>query len=1105
MLASILLACAANSFLQPAPASDLAQSEPKPATVLVEPESFTDRGGWVVDQQFMDLMGSPFVMAHGLGEPVQDAVGSTRLPAPGEYRIWVRTRDWVAPWNAPGAPGRFEVKLNGQTLNTQFGIEGAAWHWQNGGVVELPTDVEITLHDLTGFNGRCDAILFAQDTTWQPPDDGKELAKFRSSQHGYSHYPPDVGDFDLVVVGGGIAGTSAAISAARLGLHVALIQDRPVLGGNGSSEVRVWPEGHTNQQPYPRVGDVVSELVRKKGGGDGNSKNAHVYDDQRKLKLAQAEPNLTLMLNQRVNSAVTDRTFSSARQGEGDNQRRKIYSVIAQHTITGERLNVRGDMFLDATGDGVLGAIVGADFEMTHEGHMGASNLWNVGATSKNEYQLLCECEDPEDPLSLNFDKSDQPAPFPRVPWAVDLKDKNFPGRGGGGNPLGQLGAWFWESGFDMHPIDDMEQVRDLNLRAMFGAWDVLKNVEELYPNHRLKWAAYIAGKRESRRLMGDMVLQGDDFRNSTPFEDAAYPCSWHIDLHFPHKSYFDDKEADPFISDYTREGKWKYKSPYWAPYRTLYSRNVSNLFMAGRNISVTHEALGAVRVMRTCGMMGEIVAMAASICKKHDTDPRGVYQNHLDELKALMTTGIGPAKPKPNVVLIIADDQGYADLGFTNTLIDVFTPRLDQLASEGIYLPNAYATSPICNPSRVGMITGRYQQRWGNYYYGGGQGIPDEVVTLPERFKAAGYATGYFGKVHTGGPDRKPDAPGFPLNWGFDRFYGTTTGGRTHYLHHSKAAVEEYGKAARQMMVAPMWDDDQQIEFDGFTTEAFGSKAREFIATNKEQPFFAVVAFNAVHNFAWQLPKAELEARGLEEFPDWDPATQDYMEWYKGVHRRAWPEGRKYYLAQLDCLDREVGRIMDQLNELGLDENTLVIYTVDNGGCVPDWADNTPLSGSKYHLLEGGTRTPTILSMPGTLPAASTNSSVFSALDIGPTICKIAGLPYKDDAFDGQNMFLVLQQNNHAADRDLHWDCGWQWSVRSGDWKLMVTENEKRAKGSADFEQVDVRMGVHLYNLADDPIEEYNLAEENPEQVQRLRELHFAWRNSIGQPLTPQ
>jgi arylsulfatase A-like enzyme len=142
---------------------------------------------------------------------------------------------------------------------------------------------------------------------------------------------------------------------------------------------------------------------------------------------------------------------------------------------------------------------------------------------------------------------------------------------------------------------------------------------------------------------------------------------------------------------------------------------------------------------------------------------------------------------------------------------------------------------------------------------------------------------------------------------------------------------------------------------------------------------------------------------------------------------------------------------------------------------------------------------------MPGTLPAASTNSSVFSALDIGPTICKIAGLPYKDDAFDGQNMFLVLQQNNHAADRDLHWDCGWQWSVRSGDWKLMVTENEKRAKGSADFEQVDVRMGVHLYNLADDPIEEYNLAEENPEQVQRLRELHFAWRNSIGQPLTPQ
>jgi arylsulfatase A-like enzyme len=1089
MLASTLLALLAFPITQ--------------SVVMVEPESFADRGGWVVDQQFMDLMGSPFVMAHGLGEPVQDAVGQVQLPGPGEYRVWVRTRDWVAPWSAPGQPGRFELKLNGVTLNTLFGVEGAAWHWQNGGVVELPPEVEVALHDLTGFNGRCDAILFSKDLTWQPPDEGEALADLRESLTGLGSEPVDGGHFDLVVVGGGIAGTSAAISAARLGLQVALIQDRPVLGGNGSSEVRVWPEGHTNQQPYPRVGDVVAELVRKKSAGDGNSKDAHVYDDLRKLDLARSEPNLTLMLNQRVNDAKFA-THLELNQGTDNAYQTKIVAVQAQHTQTGQRTLVVGNYFLDATGDGVLGAIVGADFEITHTGHMGASNLWNVGATSKNEYQLLCECEDPEDPLSINFDKSDHPAPFPRVPWAVDLKDKKFPGRGGGGNPLGQLGAWFWESGFDMDPITDMEQVRDLNLRAMFGAWDVLKNVDGLYPNHRLKWSAYIAGKRESRRLMGDLVLQGDDFRNSTPFEDAAYPCSWHIDLHFPHKSYFKEKEADPFISDYTREGKWKYKSPYWAPYRTLYSRNVSNLFMAGRNVSVTHEALGAVRVMRTCGMMGEIVAMAASICKKHKTNPRGVYENHLDELKALMESGVGPAKKKPNVLLLIADDQGYADLGFLQRMDDVSTPRLDQLAAEGVYLPNAYATSPICNPSRVGMITGRYQQRWNNFYYGGGQGIPSEAITLPERFQQAGYATGYFGKVHTGGPDRKPEAAGFPLNWGFDRFYGTTTGGRVHYLYHSKEAVQSYGKAARQMMVAPMWDQDQQVEFDGFTTEAFGAKAREFIASTKDQPFFAVVSFNAVHNFAWQLPKKELEARGLEEFPDWD-GEQDYREWYEGVHRRAWPDGRKYYLAQLECMDREVGRMMNQLEELDLDDNTIVIYTVDNGGCVPDWADNTPLAGSKYHLLEGGTRTPTIWRMPGTLPSGRVSFGVHSSLDFAPTLCQIAGIPHKSTAFDGANQLGILQGSQSAGKRVLHWDTGWQWSVRDGDWKLMVTEDPKRAQGSANFEQVGVRMGVHLYNLKEDPSETKNMAEKMPTKVAELTERHRQWRREIGQPLQAQ
>ncbi|MEM8944677.1 MAG: FAD-dependent oxidoreductase [Planctomycetota bacterium] len=606
----------------------------EPTTVLVETESFEDLGGWVVDQQFMDLMGSPYVLAHGLGVPVADCSTTVQLPAAAKYRIWVRTRDWVAPWSAPGAPGRFHLVINDQTIG-EFGTEGANWHWQDGGVHQLPKQLEVRLSDLTGFEGRCDAVLFSKDVSWRPPNDKAALAELRAQQHGWREPGPGK-SFDLVVVGGGVAGTSAAITAARLGLSVALIQDRPVLGGNGSSEVRVWPEGGTNLQPYPRVGDVVSELIRSKGKGDGNAKAARVYDDQRKLDLARAEPNLTLLLEQRVNAA--NRSDS------------RIQSVIAQHIRSGERTRVRGRWFLDSTGDGVLGALVGADYEEAPKDNMGFSNLWNVGETEQNESQIACLCEDHEE-LDLSFTLAESPQPFPRCPWAIDLSERPFPGRQRyaerwrqSKTPLDDVGGWFWESGFGKDPIQDAEWIRDLNLRAMYGAWDALKNVDKLHSNHRLKWAAFVAGKRESRRLLGDLILDGSDFRDSIEYPDAAFPCTWAIDLHLPHKDYADAGDENAFISWATVAGgdEYRYAGPYWAPYRCLYSRNIDNLFMAGRDISVTHEALGAVRVMRTCGMMGEVVGMAASICKENRCDPRAVYTTHLAELKSLLEVGAG-------------------------------------------------------------------------------------------------------------------------------------------------------------------------------------------------------------------------------------------------------------------------------------------------------------------------------------------------------------------------------------------------------------------------------------------------------------------------------
>jgi hypothetical protein len=601
--------------------------------VLLEAEQFQDPGGWVVDQQFMDQMGSPFLLAHGLGEPVRDAVTSATFSAPGQYHLWVRTRDWVAPWKAKGAPGRFQVLLDGHPAAVTFGTEGAQWHWQDGGMVRVEKQTRVALHDLTGFEGRCDAVLFCSDANFQPPNELSELAKFRRNTLSLPAEPADGGQYDLVIVGGGIAGTAAAVTAARLGLTVALVEDRPVLGGNGSSEVRVWPEGKINQQPYPRVGDVVAELVPEKTKTDGNAHDAAIYADERKLAVVRAEPNITLLTEERVNEV-------EAKDG-------LIRSVVAQSTRTGRRMRLRARLFADCTGDGVVGFLAGADFEESKDDHLGASNLWNVRDADSAKDLLQCECKD-TNALSGAVTLADRPAPFPRCPWAIDLTDKPFPGRAARGkkapaSPSANLGGWFWESGFNRDPIADVEWMRDQNFRAMYGAWDALKNVDKLYPNYKLGWAAFIAGKRESRRLLGDVILAADDFRTNRAWPDGAFPCSWAIDLHKASAKFESGHAGEEFIAQSTvSDKKYAYKGPYWAPYRCLYSRNIGNLFMAGRDISVTHEGLGPVRVMRTCGMMGEVVGMAASLCKDYDTAPRGVYQAHLAGLKKLMTRGAG-------------------------------------------------------------------------------------------------------------------------------------------------------------------------------------------------------------------------------------------------------------------------------------------------------------------------------------------------------------------------------------------------------------------------------------------------------------------------------
>lgn len=584
----------------------------KSPALLLEAAQFQVKGGWVLDQQFMDQMGSGFLLAHGLGRPVADAVAKVSFPETGTYRLWVRTRDWVAPWKTPdtpkskraqGAPGIFKVLINGKPVETTFGKRNAEWHWQDGGSIEITEkDVELSLHDLTGFAGRCAGVFLTKDSVLVPPNKGEALQAFRREWHGYSKEPEEAGNYELVVVGGGMAGTCAAVKAARLGVRVAFIQDRPVVGGNNSSEVRVWLQGAKGGPRVKKLGHVLAEFEQKKWAHYGEENQAELYEDEKKLDIVQAEENIAFFPSYRVNQVET--------------RGKRIVAVVAENIETGRCLRFTGQHFADCTGDGCVGYLAGADYDLTIEdGHMGRCNLWHTRDTGKA-------------------------SAFPRCAWALDLTGKPFPGRDSarGGSQdqhsaLLSLGGWYWESGFYHDPFAKSEYLRDWNFRAMYGAWDCLKNVDRVYPTRRLAWAAYISGKRESRRLLGDLVLNKDDVTKPIEYDDGLVPTGWKIDLHLPHPAYEAGFEGDAFIA---KAHFTPCPLPYYVPYRCFYSRNIDNLFMAGRCISVTHEALGTVRVMRTGALMGEVVGMAASLCTQHRVNPREIYTQYLPELKQL-------------------------------------------------------------------------------------------------------------------------------------------------------------------------------------------------------------------------------------------------------------------------------------------------------------------------------------------------------------------------------------------------------------------------------------------------------------------------------------
>ena len=571
--------------------------------MLIEAESFRERGGWLIETQSMPTMGSAYLMAHGMGIPVADAVTETELPA-GNYTFWARTRDWTKVWGRGKPAGRFTLNVNGVPLETTLGTGGSEWSWQRAGSITLPGGkVTLALHDLTGFNGRCDAIYITSGD-----DIPREDADFRREITGMTVQDADE-EFDLIVAGGGMAGTCTAIAAIRSGLRVLLVQDRSMLGGCNSSEVRVSLGGVPHAAPYPNIGNVVAEIGPIMGSG-GTYAAEYYEDNRKKMAFELSKPDRWKLL---LNTAVVDL--------ERDGNR--ITAVITRSCIDGSETRYRAKLFADCTGDGTLARMMGCE---TMYGTEAESDYGETLAPKEASNEVMGQ--------SVLWLSSDTGAysDFPEVDFGIEITDENVLYVKGG--------DWEWESGQYRNQATEAEYIRDYAMMAIYANWSYLKHHSARkaeYANRKLDWVSPIGGKRESYRVIGDYVLTQNDIEEKREHADATAAITWDIDLHYPDPKYI-HTAPDPYRSCAYHRGIGE---PYPVPYRCLYAKDVCNLFLGGRIISCTHVAFAAVRVMRTLGQLGEVIGMAAAVCKENDCLPRDVYTTHFEKLAERMRAGV--------------------------------------------------------------------------------------------------------------------------------------------------------------------------------------------------------------------------------------------------------------------------------------------------------------------------------------------------------------------------------------------------------------------------------------------------------------------------------
>jgi len=411
---------------------------------------------------------------------------------------------------------------------------------------------------------------------------------------------------DITVIGGGLAGVCAAVAAARLGRSVALVQNRPVLGGNSSSEVRVWVCGATGHgvNRYARETGIMGEMFVENQyvNPDGNP---YLWD-MVVLETVRSEPNIQLFLNTDVHEVEAD----------GPEDRRRIHAVTGWMMGSERRIRFESRIFLDCSGDGLIGFLAGAKYRIGREAR---SEFGERFAPKEADHVTLGS--------TLLFYTKDAGHPVKYIPpsFAKDITKTPIPLK----RVLrsGDSGCHYWwiEWGGELSTLYDNERIRDELWAVIYGIWDYIKNSGKFdADNMTLEWVGSVPGKREYRRFIGDYILTQQDIEEQRIFEDAVAFGGWSIDLHHPKGMYSEEYTTLHSNSD----------GVFQIPYRCLYSVNVENLLFAGRNISATHVAFGATRVMATCAVLGEAAGTAAALCVEHGETPRGIYRNRLRELQ---------------------------------------------------------------------------------------------------------------------------------------------------------------------------------------------------------------------------------------------------------------------------------------------------------------------------------------------------------------------------------------------------------------------------------------------------------------------------------------